>query len=128
MRFRTLAFGAVVVLAVACGAPPTGGVDVPRQESGDGQPRRGGPIGGPARTPQDATAAFMRFDADADGVLQRTELPSQFRSLLTRADTDGDGAASQAEILALMTAEAGGGQEAEAPQTGGESGDGGRQE
>ena len=82
-------------------------------EDGDGRlsadelrPRRGGPIGGPARTPPEATAAFMRFDADADGLLERTELASQFVSLLTRADADGDGAASEAEILALLTTEA----------------------
>ena len=82
-------------------------------EDGDGQlsedelrPRRGGPIGGPARTPPEATAAFMRFDTDADGLLERTELASQFVSLLVRADADGDGAASEAEILALLTAEA----------------------
>ena len=70
------------------------------------RPRRGGPIGGPARTPPEATAAFMTFDADEDGLLERTELASQFRSLLTRADADGDGAASEAEILALLTVEA----------------------
>ena len=82
-------------------------------EDGDGnlsadelRPRRGGPIGGPARTPPEATAAFMTFDADEDGLLERTELASQFRSLLTRADSDGDGAASEAEILALLTVEA----------------------
>ena len=82
-------------------------------EDGDGQlsedelrPRRGGPIGGAARTPPEATAAFMRFDADEDGLLERSELTSQFLSLLTRADGDGDGAASEAEILALLTVEA----------------------
>ncbi len=69
------------------------------------QPR---PIGGPARTPPEATAAFMALDADGDGALEGAELPSQFRSLVSRADADGNGAASEAEILALMTAEAGG--------------------
>ena len=78
-------------------------------------PRRGGPIGGAARTPPEATAAFMAMDADGDGALAGAELSSQFQSLLARADADGDGAASEAEILALMTAEAGGapGQEEE---------------
>ena len=71
-------------------------------------PRRSGPIGGAARTPPEATAAFMAMDADGDGALEGAELSSQFRSLLARADADGDGAASEAEILALMTAEAGG--------------------
>ena len=69
------------------------------------RPRRE-PIGGPARTPPEATAAFMTFDADEDGVLDTAELPSQLLSLLARADADGDGAAGEAEILALLTAEA----------------------
>ena len=95
-------------------------------------PRGGGSIGGPARTPTEAAAAFMAMDADGDGALQGAELSSQFQSLLSRADADGDGAASEAEILALMTAEAGGpgdGQQAEAgggeavsPGTGGGGG------
>ncbi len=69
------------------------------------RPRRE-PIGGPARTPPEATAAFMTFDADENGVLDSAELPSQFLSLLARADAGGDGAASEAEILALLTVEA----------------------
>ncbi len=69
------------------------------------RPRRE-PIGGPARTPPEATAAFMTFDADEDGVLDAAELPSQLLSLLARADADGDGAASEAEVLALLTVEA----------------------
>ncbi len=66
------------------------------------------PIGGPARTPSEATAAFLAFDTDGDGALDGAELPSQLTSLLSRADADGDGAATAAEILALMTAEAAG--------------------
>ena len=80
----------------------------------------GGPIGGPGRTPAEATAAFMAFDADGNGALDGGELPSAFRSLVTRADGDGDEAATEAEILALMTSEADGppgreAEEAEAP-------------
>ena len=71
-------------------------------------PRPGGSIGGPARTPPEATAAFMTMDADGNGALEGAELSSPFQSLLARADADGDEAASEAEILALMTAEAGG--------------------
>ena len=70
------------------------------------RPRRRGAIAGPARNPQEATAAFMAMDADGDGALAGAELGSQFRSLLARADANGDGAASEAEILALMAAEA----------------------
>ena len=94
------------------------------------RPRRRGSIGSPARTPPEATAAFLTMDADGDGALAADELGSQFRSLLARADADGDGAASEAEILALMTAEAegpgdreqpdGGGGEAAPPGAGGE--------
>ena len=91
------------------------------------RPRRGGAIGGPARTPQEATAAFLAMDADGDGALAAAELGSQFQSLLARADADGDGAASEAEILALMTAEGpgdrerggAGGREATPPGAGG---------
>ena len=82
-------------------------------------PRRGGSIGGPARTPQEATAAFMTMDADGDGALAGAELPSPFQSLLARADADGDRAASEAEILALMTAEAGGPGDREQGEAGG---------
>ena len=70
------------------------------------RPRRRGAIGGPARTPQEATAAFMAMDADGDGALASAELGSQFQSLLARADANRDGAASEAEILALMAVEA----------------------
>ncbi len=68
----------------------------------------GGPIGGPGRTPAEATAAFMAFDGDGNGALHGGELPSSFRSLVTRADADGNESATEAEILALMTAEADG--------------------
>ena len=80
-------------------------------------PRPGGSIGGPARTPPEATAAFMTMDADGNGALEGAELSSPFQSLLARADADGDGAASDAEILALMTAEAGGPGDSEQAET-----------
>ena len=83
------------------------------------RPRRGGSIGGPARTPQEATAAFLAMDTDGDGALAGAELGSQFRSLLARADADGDGAASEAEVLALMTAEAEGPADREPGEAGG---------
>ena len=64
------------------------------------------PIGGPARTPANATAAFMEFDVNGDGALDESELSSNLQSLINRADADGDGAATEAEILALLTREA----------------------
>ena len=80
------------------------------------RPGGGGPIGGPGRTPAEATAAFMAFDGDGNGALDGAELPSSFRSLVTRADADGDGNAAEAEILALLTAEAEGPPDQEAEE------------
>ena len=62
-------------------------------------------IAGEERSPAEATAAFMEFDANADGVLEPDELSSQMQSLIARADVDGDGMASEEEILALITRE-----------------------
>ena len=91
-----------------------------RLSGGELRPARpGGSIGGPARTPPEATAAFMTMDADGNGALEGAELSSPFQSLLARADADGDGAASEAEILALMTAEAGGPGDGEQGEAGG---------
>ena len=64
------------------------------------------PIGGEERSPAEATAVFMAFDANADGLLEPAELSSQMQSLIARADADGDGMASEEEILALITREA----------------------
>ena len=64
------------------------------------------PIGGPARSAADATAAFMAYDANGDGALDETELSSNLQSLIARADADGDGMAGEEEILALLTREA----------------------
>ena len=47
----------------------------------------------------------MEFDANADGMLEADELSSHLQSLLARADADGDGMASEEEILALITRE-----------------------
>lgn len=63
-------------------------------------------IGPPARSPADAAAAFMEYDADGDGLLEEAELPSSLQSVVVRADADGDQAATAEEILALLTAEA----------------------
>ena len=63
-------------------------------------------IAGVERSPAEATAVFMAFDANADGLLEPAELSSQMQSLIARADADGDGMASEEEILALITREA----------------------
>ena len=62
-------------------------------------------IAGEERSPAEATAVFMEFDANADGLLEPDELSSQMQSLIARADADGDGMASGEEILALITRE-----------------------
>ena len=62
-------------------------------------------IAGEERSPAEATAVFMEFDVNADGLLEPAELSSQMQSLIARADADGDGMASEEEILALITRE-----------------------
>lgn len=64
------------------------------------------PIESEERSPAEATAAFMAFDANGDGALEADELSSQMQSLIARADADADGMASEPEILALLTREA----------------------
>ena len=85
-------------------SPPGGPGEGGGSQGGGG----GDPIGGPTRSPAEATEAFLAFDANGDGALDRTEAPSQHQSLVTRADANRDGAASREEILALIEAEAGG--------------------
>ena len=100
---------ALLAVTAGCGSEP----ESPRSAeefvadiAGDDTFGSTGPIGGPARSAADATAAFMAFDANGDGALDETELSSNLQSLIARADADGDGAATEAEILALLTREA----------------------
>lgn len=99
---------------------------------------RGGPSGSPAQRPG-ATFTFGTPDgggadafdgaqfpsqtfilsADGDDALEIAELPPQMQAVLAGADTDGDGAASAAEIMALMGVAAdgpSGGEQAEASE------------
>ncbi len=46
-------------------------------------------------------AALLENDADGDGVLSSDEIPNQFRSVLQRIDTNGDGALDQEEMKAM---------------------------
>ena len=100
---------ALLAAAAGCGSEP----ESPRSAeefigglAGESMLQNAEPIGGPARSAADATAAFMAFDANGDGALDETELSSNLQSLIARADADGDGAATEAEILALLTREA----------------------
>ena len=100
---------AALAAGPGCGSAPESAPssDSPFGLSGDETAmfRSGEPIGGPERSPAEATAVFMDFDANDDGLLDATELPSQLQSLIARADADGDGMASEEEILALITRE-----------------------
>lgn len=100
---------ALLAVAAGCGSEP----ESPRSAeefiggiAGESMLQNAEPIGGPARSAADATAAFMAFDANGDGALDETELSSNLQSLIARADADADGAATEAEILALLTREA----------------------
>ncbi len=104
-----------------------------RLSAGELRPRRGGPrvfFGNPANLPEGTEIRTL----GADEALDIADLPPQFRSLLSSADADGDGAASAAEILGLA-AETGGPRDREpgsaegpaAPSQGTGSGGGGPQ-
>jgi Ca2+-binding EF-hand superfamily protein len=72
----------------------------------------GGPGGRPGATAAPDTntilGRFMVFDENKDGKLSREELPQRLHSLLTRADVNKDGVATQEEITALLKKEAAG--------------------
>ena len=81
----------------------------------------GTPDGGGAEAFDGAQFPSQTFilGTDGDDALEIAELPPQMQAFLAGADTDGDGAASAAEIMALMGAEAGGpvgGEQAEASE------------
>ena len=98
---------AVLAAAPGCGSAPESGGGFGGMSEGDlAIFRNMEPIGGEERSPAEATAVFMEFDANADGMLEPAELSSQMQSLIARADADGDGMASEEEILALLTREA----------------------
>lgn len=47
-------------------------------------------------------AALMKGDADNDGVLQESEIPDDFRPMLGRIDTNGDGSLDSEEMQAMV--------------------------
>lgn len=57
-------------------------------------------FGSPADLPEGSRVVTL--DADRDDAVEIADLPPRARSVLSSADADGDGAASAAEILALM--------------------------
>ncbi len=68
------------------------------------------PDSAPGEVPEEAGLPSQTFilNAEEGEALEIADLPPQLQSFLAGADADGDGAASAAEILALMGAEAGG--------------------
>lgn len=61
---------------------------------GGGARSEGGRAGG-------MIAAMMKSDANGDGVLQESEISSDFRPMLKRVDTNGDGSLDQEELAAM---------------------------
>lgn len=79
----TLALVGTASLAMACGDKGHGG--------------RGGPHGGPQIN-------FEEVDANSDGQLSQEEMAAHHKAKFDKADTDGNGALSQAEMKAQMEA------------------------
>ena len=70
----------------------------------------GGGHGGNAADPQADAAAtvktLMEFDLNGDGALTKDELPERMRNVIARADSDGNGEATQDELMAMTLKEA----------------------
>lgn len=49
---------------------------------------------------------LMEFDQNGDGALTKDELPERMQSVISRADSDGDEVATQAELTAMALSEA----------------------
>lgn len=87
-----VAFGAASVAPAAAQGPPRG----PREGQGQGQ----------TATAESFVARLMKFDADADGKLSKSEVTdARLFPLLTRADADGDGTVTKQELVALYAKE-----------------------
>jgi len=69
---------------------------------------RGGEQGGGRPDPAEMVERLMAFDKNGDGKLAKDELSERMQGMIARADTDGDGFASKAE-LTKMAGQAGGG-------------------
>ena len=72
--------------------------------SGELRPGQRVLFGAPSDAPEGTS--IVTLDARG-GAVELSELPPQFQEFLSTADTDGDGTATAADILALMTAQRG---------------------
>lgn len=62
------------------------------------------PGGGPGQGQRDPAAMFQRMDHDGDGKLTEKEVPGDLWERLSKADKDGDGAVTLAELTAARAA------------------------
>lgn len=78
--------------------------------AGGGGHGHGGGQGGKAADPQADAAAtvktLMEFDLNGDGALTKDELPERMQNVIARADSDGNGEATQDELMAMTLKEA----------------------
>jgi Ca2+-binding EF-hand superfamily protein len=83
---------------------------LPGRAGGRGGAPGGGRGGEPPEIPapppsaDDMTATFMRFDANNNGQLEKSELPERFQGLFERGDTNKDGILTKEEIVTLAQA------------------------
>ncbi|MGC3971396.1 MAG: hypothetical protein QM775_29870 [Pirellulales bacterium] len=103
---RTLLWAAPAVLLFADFAAAQGLGRPPRGPGGD----RGGPPGMQQRTPateESFVKRMLTLDADGDETLSKSEVTdARLFPLLTRADADGNGKVTKAELSALYAKEA----------------------
>jgi len=80
--------------------PPAGSLADARPDSGrpDGEHRRGG--WGGRRGPPDAAEMVKRFDKNADGKLELSELPEHMQKFMGKADANADGVITVEELNA----------------------------
>lgn len=79
-----------------------------QQQGRGGFGGRGGEQGGGRPDPAEMVERLMAFDKNGDGKLAKDELSERMQGMIARADTDGDGFASKAE-LTKMASQGGGG-------------------
>ena len=81
----------------ALNAPPAGSATAAADASGrpDGEHHRGG-----RRGPPDPAEMVKRFDKNADGKLEVSELPEHMQKFMGKADTNGDGVITVDELKA----------------------------
>jgi hypothetical protein len=77
-----------------------------RPPSREGEGREGNRAGG-----DEMVTRLMQMDKNGDGKLTKDELPERMAGMLTRGDTDKDGALSKEEIAKLAATTGGGGRE-----------------